>query len=200
MVAPLIAAAALGGLGSFFGGQAEEEAAKRSTEESKRQFDLTYAQRLKEYQDSLKSKESARGVIGGMDTRGYGQTLNYVNPYQNAIDTSINAFLSGALTPAEVAQQGKDIATGTQSINAGAATMGLPAGARAGLLSKNVSDITGNYANIASGRIGTGLGAANTAASTGANIASMNYNSGLANFLQEQDLKNKQAQLLAGYV
>jgi len=191
--------AGIGGIGSYWGGQGNKQAAEEQAALSRESLAYKKWKDEQDRKDLLASKESARGVLGGMDVSGYGGNLNYVNPYQSAVDTSLNAFLSGKLTDAEVTQQGKDIATAGQTINAGAATMGLPAGARAGLLGQSTSDITGNYANIASGRIGTGIGLATSAAGTGANIANMNYSAGLQKFLAEQQAKNQQAQLLASY-
>jgi hypothetical protein len=192
----MLGSAAIGGIGSFFGASAEEQAAEKARQMQEAQL----AFKKQQWADQQAGKKNASGIIGsGYNTAGYGQTLNYVNPYQGAIDTSINAFLSGGLMPAEIAQQGKDIAAGSQNINANAATMGLTAGGRAALQNQNVSNITGNYANLASGRIGTGIGAATNAASTGANIANMNYQTGLNNFLQQQQANNQKMQLMGQY-
>lgn len=191
----MIGGAALGGLGSYFGGQAQQQAAEEAAKAQREQL----AFQKQQYADTLRSKQLGSGIIQDrFNTAGYGSNLNYANPYESAMNTSLNTFLSGGLMPVEQTQQAKDIATGQQAINAAAATAGLPAGARLGLQGQNVANVTGNYANMASGRIGQGIGYANQAANTGANIAQMNYQSGLQNFLNQQEQQNKQAQLLAG--
>ena len=75
--------------------------------------------------------------------------------------------------------------------------MGLPAGARAALLGKSTENITGGYANRASDRVGQGVSLATGAAGTGANIANMNYQASLNEWLKQRELENQKTQLLA---
>ena len=192
----MIGGAALSGLGAYFGSDAEAQAMQQQAKIQQEQIDL----KAKEDAQAQAAKVSASGIVGsGIPTGAYGQTLNYTDPNAAATNSTIQTFLSGGLTDAEKAQMGIDIKTGTQSINAAAATSGMPAGARMGVQGQNVAQIGQNYANTASARIGTGLTAANNAANTGLNIANQNYQSGLNNYLNQQNQQNMKTQLLAGY-
>lgn len=221
----IVAAGLLGGIGSYFGGKAQESASREQAgvsreqiAENKRQADLNEAFRreqmrleqaelerqAKERQEAIdrerRTKYAASGIIsGGYDTSGYGKELNYVDPYAGSVKSAIDTLLSGGLTEAELRQQGKALESSNQIIGANAATMGLPAGARAALGGQSTQAILDNYANMGAGRVGQGLSAADTATRTGADIANINYQSGLANFLKEQELKNRKTEIMAGY-
>jgi hypothetical protein len=195
----LVATAGLGGIGDYFTAQAQQEASQQQYQyeqeqlaEQQRQFNLVNQQ-----QQSAK-QGATNAVLSGYNTAAYDKTLNYQNPYQTGIGTAINTLLAGGLTSAEQNQQNLDISKAAQLINANASG-GMPAGARLGLQGQNVQQISNNYANMASGRVAQGLSAANTAANTGLGITEANYNSGLSNWLQSQQLQNQKAGLLAQY-
>jgi hypothetical protein len=220
---PFIGGALLGGIGSYFGGKANESGAKTSAEsnkygidksaesaaaslaEQKRQAliaEAVTAQKLADEQQAVKdaaaTKVAAGGIISsGYDTSGYDKTLNYIDPYATGVKSAIDTLLAGGLTGAETAQRDKGIAAGEQTVRSNAATMGLPAGARALLSGQNMSDIMNNYAVMGSGRVEQGISAAGSATQIGAEIAKTNYDSALQNFLTQQGLKNRKTELMA---
>jgi len=204
--------AGIGGIGAYFGGQAQAagqeysaDINKQLTEEQLKQSDAEFQQQFgltkQEYADTLAAKTAASGIIqSGMPAgTAPAPTMDYANPLATPTQSALTTMLSGQLTPAQLAQQQKDIATANQGTDAVAATSGLPAGARAALTGQNAATISNNYANMAENNIATGVSGANSFANTGLNVANTNYQSALTNFLNQQKQANLKATTLAGY-
>lgn len=192
----MLVSAGLSGIGSYFGSDAEKQAMEDQMKIQQEQLDWQKQQA----ELAQKGAAAAGGVVqSGINTGGYGQTLNYTDPNAGAVNSTLQTFLSGGLTDAEKTQMGMDIKTGAQGIGANAATSGMPAGALAGALNQNNAAVSGNYANMASARMGQGLSAAPGISSAGQNVAGSNYQSGLNNWLNSQQQQNLKTQMLAGY-
>lgn len=188
--------AGISGIGSYFQGSAEEQAAAQAAKVQEEQL----AFQKQQYADQQKAKQTASGIVGsGISTDAYGNTLNYVDPLANQKNATLASMMSGQLTTAQQAQMQNDVATAGQTTNSSAATMGLPAGARLAVNNQNVQGISRNYADVASNEMAAGVSGANTAANTGSNIASTNYQSGLANWMNQQQQQNLKTQSLAQY-
>ena len=190
----------VGGIGGYLGASSQADASQTNTQEqiqmSKDQLNFE----KQKYLDSLAAKANASNIINnGMNTSSYDVPYQFSNAYAPGLDTSINAFLSGQLTPAQQAQKAQDIATGNQVLNANAATMGLTAGGRAALTNQLSQGIDRTYANVAGNNIATGIQAAQGQQRFDAGQYQTGYQYGLGDFLNSQNLQNQKAQLQAGY-
>lgn len=192
----MLIGAGIGGIGSYFQGTAEEQAADQQYQIEQQQLQL----QQQEWAAQQASKQAASGIISAdMSGSSAAPTMDYTNPLAGQTNQTLASMLTGQLTPAQQALMTQTTNAGAQGVNAAAASSGMPAGARAGALASNAANVGTQFGNIASNEMTAGVSGANQAANTGLNVASANNQSSLAAYLNNQQQQNLKAQTLAGY-
>ena len=188
--------AGLSGIGSYFQGDAEKQAAAEAAKVQQEQLDFQKQQ----FAASQQGKVDASGIINsGMSTTGIAPTMDYTNPLAATQQSALTSMMTGQLTPAQQAQMQSTIASANQNTNAVAASSGMPAGARAAMGAQNTAAIGTQYGNIAANEMTAGVQGATAAGNLGLNVASTNNQSALTSYLNQQQQQNLKAQTLAGY-
>lgn len=129
------------------------------------------------------SKSKARNYL----TSGY-DTSGYTSPYASWFDEMINTYGSGNLTKSQQNQITKAGATGTNNINTVMSNRGGTIGGQLAATEKLNENLADKQTELSDENVNTAL-----------NLANSRDTFNLSTFLQEQQAKNKLAQLLAQY-
>lgn len=181
-VAPSLVSGALSGLSSFFGakGTVDSAAADRKWQDRKNQ--------------------NAQNMLSGYGYTPFSQTYTPATTgYDASFGNLLSQYLSGQLTPGQLAMLENAGTTGMSRLNAVGSSNGITVGGRLALtqqLNKNIAD-TG--ANMVTGNQQFGMQQYMPYLQNVQGQAEKVYTYGLADYLRGQDASNEKMKLMASY-